>query len=180
MKKTALTLILISACFALTGEVNKQVEEIGNAVLDKLDQAKKDIIDGYNDISEKITENAKSQDSADKKNLDKDLSLGYTSYGPHRDDIKVSINNVDVRTFGSQGQQRTCALSLKLAELNILENVTKTKPVLLLDDVLSELDDNRKKRLLEYCKNTQTLITCTEFDFDVNCKKITVKNGEIV
>ena len=72
MKKTALTLILISACFALTGEVNKQVEEIGNAVLDKLDQAKKDIIDGYNDISEKITENAKSQDSADKKNLDKD------------------------------------------------------------------------------------------------------------
>lgn len=72
MKKTALTLILISACFALTSEVNKQVEEIGNAVLDKLDQAKKDIIDGYNDISEKITENAKSQDSADKKNLDKD------------------------------------------------------------------------------------------------------------
>ena len=59
MKKTALTLILISACFALTGEVNKQVEEIGNAVLDKLDQAKKDIIDGYNDISEKITENVK-------------------------------------------------------------------------------------------------------------------------
>ena len=114
------------------------------------------------------------------KNLDKDLSLGYTTYGPHRDDIKVSINNVDVRTFGSQGQQRTCALSLKLAELNILENITKTKPVLLLDDVLSELDDNRKKRLLEFCKNTQTLITCTEFDFDVKCKKIKVSNGTII
>ncbi len=147
-------------------------------------QAHSYLTDGKEDLSIEyvgIKENTKQEIiNVLEKNLDKDLSLGYTSYGPHRDDIKVSINNVDVRTFGSQGQQRTCALSLKLAELNILENVTKTKPVLLLDDVLSELDDNRKKRLLEYCKNTQTLITCTEFNFNINCKKITVKNGEIV
>ena len=142
------------------------------------------LTDGKEDLSIEyvgIKENTKQEIiNALEKNLDKDLALGYTSYGPHRDDIKVSINNVDVRTFGSQGQQRTCALSLKLAELNILENVTNTKPVLLLDDVLSELDDNRKKRLLEYCKNTQTLITCTEFDYNINCKKIIIKNGNII
>ena len=114
------------------------------------------------------------------KNLDKDLQLGYTSYGPHRDDIKVSINNIDVRTFGSQGQQRTAALSLKLAELDIIEKQINSKPVLLLDDVLSELDDNRKLRLLKYCQKTQTLITCTAFDFDVKHKKIVVKNGAVI
>lgn len=69
MKRTILALILLSACFILTGEINRQVEEIGNAVLDKLDQAKKDIVEGYNDISEKITENAKSDEN---KNIDKD------------------------------------------------------------------------------------------------------------
>ena len=114
------------------------------------------------------------------KNFEKDLSLGYTTYGPHRDDIKVSINGVDVRTYGSQGQQRTAALSLKLAELYILEEATKTKPVLLLDDVLSELDDNRKKRLLQFCKSTQTLITCTKFNYDIDCKIIQIKDGNIL
>ena len=112
-------------------------------------------------------------------NLEKDIALGYTSYGVHRDDIKVSINGIDVRTFGSQGQQRTSALSLKLAELNIIENITHTKAVLLLDDVLSELDNARKTRLLEYCQNTQTLITCTSFNYDVKHNLITVKDGNI-
>ena len=114
------------------------------------------------------------------KNLDKDLTLGYTSYGPHRDDIKVTINGMDVRTYGSQGQQRTCALSLKLAELDIIENQIKSKPVLLLDDVLSELDDDRKNKLLEYCQNTQTLITCTSFNYDIKGNLILIDNGEQV
>ena len=113
-------------------------------------------------------------------NLDKDLALGFTSYGPHRDDIKVAVNGTDIRVFGSQGQQRTCALSLKLAELDIIENQLHTKPVLLLDDVLSELDIGRKKKLLDYCTKNQTLITCTDFNFDVKCKKITICNGEEV
>ena len=112
-------------------------------------------------------------------NLQKDLQLGYTSYGTHRDDIKVMVNGTDVRVFGSQGQQRTCALALKLAELNIIQNITHSKPVLLLDDVLSELDNNRKKRLLEYCKNTQTLITCTSFDFDIPHKLIQISDGNL-
>lgn len=112
-------------------------------------------------------------------NLEKDLQLGYTSYGPHRDDIKVMINNIDVRTYGSQGQQRTVALSLKLAELDIIEKQIHTKPVLLLDDVLSELDNNRKIRLLNYCKDTQTLITCTSFNFDIKHNLIQVESGEV-
>ena len=113
-------------------------------------------------------------------NLSKDMQLGYTSYGVHHDDIKVSVNGIDIRVFGSQGQQRTCALALKLAELNIIQNITHSKPVLLLDDVLSELDENRKKRLLEYCNNTQTLITCTSFDFDIKHKLIKISDGDLV
>ncbi len=112
-------------------------------------------------------------------NLEKDLQLGYTSYGIHRDDIKVIVNGIDVRTYGSQGQQRTCALALKLAELSIIENVTHSKPVLLLDDVLSELDEGRKKKLLEYCQNTQTLITCTSFDYDVPHNLIQIHKEEV-
>lgn len=114
------------------------------------------------------------------KNLDKDLSLGYTSYGVHRDDIKVVINGIDVRSFGSQGQQRTAALSLKLAELEIIKMQTKTTPVLLLDDVLSELDENRKKRLLAFCKKAQTIISCTDFNYDVECNLIHIQSGSLV
>lgn len=113
-------------------------------------------------------------------NFEKDVKLGYTTYGVHRDDVKVSVNGVDVRVFGSQGQQRTCALSMKLAELEIIKQDTSKVPILLLDDVLSELDDARKLRLLKFCTKAQTLLTCTEFKFDVPCKKIVIKNGKEV
>lgn len=114
------------------------------------------------------------------ENFEKDVKLGYTSYGVHRDDIKVSVDGIDVRNFGSQGQQRTCALSMKLAELEIIKQETSAVPVLLLDDVLSELDNSRKKRLLKFCSKAQTLLTCTEFDYDDECTKITVNSGKIV
>ena len=113
-------------------------------------------------------------------NFEKDTKLGYTSYGIHRDDIKVTVNGIDVRMFGSQGQQRTCALSMKLAELEIIKQDTKAVPVLLLDDVLSELDDSRKLKLLKFCTKAQTLLTCTEFNFNVDCHKIKVEGGSIV
>ena len=113
-------------------------------------------------------------------NFEKDTKLGYTSYGVHRDDIKVSVNGVDVRLFGSQGQQRTCALSMKLAELEIIKQDTKAVPILLLDDVLSELDNKRKLKLLKFCSKAQTLLTCTEFDFNVDCKKIKINNGTTI
>ena len=83
--------------------------------------------------------------------VEKDFDLGYTTSGCQRDDLKFCVNGADIRSFGSQGQQRTAALSLKLAELEIFKELTGDYPVLLLDDVLSELDLSRQKRLLDFC-----------------------------
>jgi len=98
------------------------------------------------------------------KNRDKDMRLKTTTKGPHRDDIYISIDGKDVRSFGSQGQQRTVALSIKLAELKIFEQVTGEIPVLLLDDVLSELDHNRRTRLIKAISGCQSIITTTDLD----------------
>jgi len=113
------------------------------------------------------------------ENFEKDSKVGYTTYGTHRDDIKVLVNDIDVRSFGSQGQQRTCALSMKLAELEIIKQDTKAVPILLLDDVLSELDNDRKIRLLKFCCKAQTILTCTEFNFDVTCNSIKINSGKL-
>lgn len=104
------------------------------------------------------------------KNLEKDFRLGYTTVGVHRDDIDIFLNGVEVKNFGSQGQQRTVALSLKLAELEIIKNRIGEYPILLLDDVFSELDSDRRKKLLNFASKTQTIITCTDFDEKINAK----------
>ena len=91
----------------------------------------------------------------------KDLKLCQTTVGPHRDDMMFSVNDIDIRKFGSQGQQRTSALSLKLAEIEIVKKSINNTPVLLLDDVLSELDSNRQNYLLNSISDIQTIITCT-------------------
>lgn len=115
-----------------------------------------------------------------KKNLEKDFRLGYTSVGPHRDDLDIYLNDVEVKTYGSQGQQRTVALSLKLAELEIIKAKTGEYPILLLDDVFSELDIERRNRLLKFTTRTQTFITCTDFDYDIDCKVYNIKDGVII
>ena len=84
-----------------------------------------------------------------------------TGVGPHRDDICFINDDIDIRRYGSQGQQRTCALSLKLAEIELVKKIIGDTPVLLLDDVLSELDRNRQNFLLESISNIQTIVTCT-------------------
>ena len=89
---------------------------------------------------------------------------GASLVGPHRDDICFKVNGIDLRHFGSQGQQRTGALSLKLSEIELVEEITGEKPVLLLDDVLSELDRTRQDMLLDSLKEIQVLITCTGID----------------
>lgn len=93
--------------------------------------------------------------------LDRDINLKMTNYGPHRDDISIFNGKEDIRKFGSQGQQRTAALSLKLAEIEIVKQITKDNPILLLDDVLSELDRKRQNYLLNSITELQTIITCT-------------------
>lgn len=94
----------------------------------------------------------------------RDLRLCQTSVGPHRDDLLFSIRDVDIRRFGSQGQQRTSALSLKLSEIELVKRSIHDTPVLLLDDVLSELDSDRQNFLLNNIYDTQTMITCTGLD----------------
>ena len=96
-----------------------------------------------------------------KDSMEKDLRFMTTNVGPHRDDLSFFNGDVDLRKYGSQGQQRTCALSLKLAEIELVRQLIHDQPVLLLDDVLSELDRNRQNYLLDSIQDTQTIITCT-------------------
>ncbi|MGL5352136.1 MAG: DNA replication/repair protein RecF, partial [Clostridium sp.] len=95
------------------------------------------------------------------QNRKRDMDKGITSVGPHRDDFLVLINDVDTKIYGSQGQQRTAVLTMKFSSLNIIKEITGEYPVLLLDDVLSELDFSRKKYILSTIGGIQTVITCT-------------------
>lgn len=103
-----------------------------------------------------------------KSSQEKDIRLKQTSVGPHRDDFCFMVGNIDIRRFGSQGQQRTAALSLKLSEIELVKKIAKDTPVLLLDDVLSELDSSRQNYLLSSIGDVQTIITCTGLDEFVN------------
>lgn len=118
------------------------------------------------------------------KNRNRDIERGISSIGPHRDDFSVFINNIETKSYGSQGQQRTAVLTMKFSSLRILKEVTNEYPVLLLDDVLSELDFNRKKYILSSIRDIQTIITCTgvsdiEKYLDSNYKIFKVSDGVI-
>lgn len=116
--------------------------------------------------------------------LERDKKQKMTSVGPHRDDIGFLVNGIDIRKYGSQGQQRTSALSLKLAEIQLVQRRIQEMPVLLLDDVLSELDSNRQNYLMNAIGDIQTVITCTGLDefinhrFEIN-KIYKIVNGSI-
>jgi DNA replication and repair protein RecF len=99
---------------------------------------------------------------------DQDIRMKMSGTGPHRDDFLFMVKGIDIRKYGSQGQQRTAALSLKLAEIELVKQIIHDHPVLLLDDVLSELDSSRQNYLLECISDIQTVITCTGLDEFVN------------
>lgn len=130
---------------------------------------------------EEIYENIK---SALALNMEKDVILGYTTVGPHRDDLKITVSGEDVRNYGSQGQQRTAAISLKLAELNVYKEHFGEYPVLILDDAMSELDIFRQSRLLKAIDGVQTIVTCTHVDQSVfgetDYKIFKIDGGKIV
>jgi DNA replication and repair protein RecF len=178
---------------ALYGEyiINKRLEYIEklNAVGKNIH---KDITSEREEIEFKYVSQIKNFDNIReelsallKKNRSKDIEKHITSAGPHRDDFSIVINGVDTRTFGSQGQQRTSILTIKFASLKIIKEITGEYPVLLLDDVLSELDFKRKKYILSSIKDVQTLITCTGIEdikgyLDDNGKIFNVRDGKII
>ena len=140
-------------------EVNEIIEEVHS----KLTGGKEKIILSYESGCGTL-----SLEEAVLRNRERDIKMKSTSAGPHRDDICFRIGDIDIRRFGSQGQQRTAALSLKLSEIELVKKIIKDTPVLLLDDVLSELDKNRQNYLLDSIHDIQTLITCTGVDEFVN------------
>lgn len=108
-----------------------------------------------------------------KESLYKDMKLRTTSVGPHRDDYSFFANDMNLRIYGSQGQQRSAAISLKLSEISLIKQVTKHNPVLLLDDVFSELDAGRKSHMIDSIGDIQTIITCPNLeDFSSSSMKI--------
>lgn len=116
------------------------------------------------------------------KHRNDDISNGTTSFGPHRDDFEIKVNSVSARSFGSQGQQRSCALALKLGEAEVLKNITDTSPVILLDDVMSELDPSRQDYILNRIKDKQVFITCCDSTPALNMcagKIFEIKDGEV-
>ena len=156
---------------------DKQLCDYAVRIIETRERYIKEIRDISIDIHSKITAGEETFDIKYEKNTDiddieenlfknreRDLYQKNTSVGPHRDDLYISVNNSDIRKYGSQGQQRTAALSMKLSEIELVKNKINTMPVLLLDDVLSELDSKRQTYLLESIKGIQTIITCTGLD----------------
>lgn len=135
------------------------VTQIGEIMKEK----HKNLTGGKEEIRVEYKPNCRAENFAEQLfiNGDRDVYQGSTSVGPHRDDMVFFIGNQEIKVFGSQGQKRTAALSLKMAEIEIVERIIGEKPILLLDDVLSELDRNRQNYLLENIKGIQTIITCT-------------------
>lgn len=158
----------------------EQVNEIISKIHYRLTGGKESLSLSYESSSGEL-----SMEQAIKKYREKDIKLKSTSVGPHRDDLCFWIENVDIRKFGSQGQQRTAALSLKLSEIELVKVMINDTPVLLLDDVLSELDKHRQNYLLDSIHDIQTVITCTGLDEFVNHrfsanKIFCVKNGKVI
>jgi len=152
----------------------------------------RDITSNSEDISFKYISSLKTTQNLEeglnlllKKSLKSDIEKRTTSHGPHRDDFSININDIDTRNYGSQGQQRTSVLTIKFSSLEIIKEQTGEYPVLLLDDVLSELDLNRQKYILSSINNVQTIVTCTGIEniksyLDENSKIFHIKDGMVI
>lgn len=141
-------------------EIRKEfVDQIGVIMKEK----HLNLTGGQEEIDVVYKPNCQAQDFSNRLFMegDRDILLGTTTVGPHRDDLGFYIGEQEIKIYGSQGQKRTAALSLKMAEIKIVEDTIGEKPILLLDDVLSELDRSRQNYLLENIKGIQTIITCT-------------------
>jgi DNA replication and repair protein RecF len=165
----------------------KKLNMLANLMHRKISTNKENLEISYDINGWDNDENLKLLDFYYKKiseNRELDIVRGSTSIGPQRDDIILKVNNVNLRTFGSQGQQRTGVLALKLAELEFIKSETGEYPILLLDDVMSELDFNRREQLLSFIKDKiQTFITATDrnyFPGNITAKIFKVEQGKIM
>ena len=153
-------------------DFTERLQNISREIHSKISEGKESLnIEYETTIYKKEGSSPADRKEAYKKKLadgfERDMIKGYTGFGPHKDDLAISVNGTDIRTYGSQGQQRTAALSMKLAEISLIKQETGQNAVLLLDDVLSELDKNRQRFLIESMKDIQVFITSTSIDDEV-------------
>lgn len=144
-------------------------EEVINDIKNLIEEKSKFITDNKEILKIKYEKNIDIDNFKNEllKNREKDIRYAITNVGPHKDDIKFTIDNIDIRKYGSQGQQRTAAICLKLTELDKIKEKMNDKPILLLDDVFSELDEGRQKKLLENIKDIQVIITATGIEKNI-------------
>ena len=165
-------------------EIYKYRNEFINKLKNKIKNIHNNITNNKENIEIEYISNCENKEEflkllKERKKLD--IIKGYTTKGVHRDDFKIYINELPVDIYGSQGQNRTAVLSLKLSELQVIYDEIGENPILLLDDFMSELDEFRRTSFLENIKDTQVIITCTdklelqENEFEI----FNVKNGEI-
>lgn len=172
---------------------NEQLVNYGMEIINTRTKFIKDINDIVQNIHHKLSDGKEqlkviyeANTSADEfasrleKSLERDVILKVTSVGPQRDDLSFIVNEKDIRKYGSQGQQRTAALSLKLSEIELVKAITKDSPILLLDDVLSELDRNRQNQLLDSIQDIQILLTCTGLEEFVTNRMNTEKIYKVI
>ena len=160
-------------------------KEFINKINNKIKNIHQEITDNKEEIEvEYITESTSKEEYLNllKQRRKLDIIKGFTTKGVHRDDFVIYINKKRLEIYGSQGQHRTAILSLKLSELNIIEEEIGEKPILLLDDFMSELDEKRRNHFLNKIENTQVIITCTD-KIDIENKNIliyNVKEGKVI
>ena len=177
MKDISFGVYIGSDAFSAIDVWDEQLAAYGTAIISERIEFIKKLNEIINDINNSISERGEKlelkyepsvtiENYAEKLKNSRSQDMKYftTAVGPHHDDINFILNGIDLRKFGSQGQQRTASLSLKLSEIEIVKKIVNDDPVLLLDDVLSELDSHRQNCLLTHLGKVQTLISCTGLD----------------
>lgn len=155
-------------------QLASQICEMREAAIERINEKINEVTKGFEDEKLKINYvpgvkgNIKDKENIIKQledNLERDLEYKMTMTGPHRDDFEIYMDGENIKKYGSQGQQRSCVLKLKLSECEIIKEKTGEMPPILLDDILSELDEKRRHLFIENIKNTQVIITCTDKEF---------------
>lgn len=170
--------------------LGSQICEMRKAAIDKINSKINNVTSGFEDENlflkyiPGLKGNITTKENLLKQleeSLEKDIEYKMTSVGPHRDDFEIFMDEKNIKKYGSQGQQRSCVLKLKLSECEIIKEKTGEMPPILLDDILSELDEKRRHLFIENIKKTQVIITCTDKEFlkDMEGFYFKVEKGKI-